>query len=268
MRAPKVSELRDPQDALRAYLDEMLHLATAVHPVETRAETRRIECQSRPEAGSIPASNTGAAIEVVAPPRPVEPAAALKSVAVAARPVAPALKAVSARRSASGSPADRFRFPLQCLMFRLGEHQLALPLIELAGVIRAETRLTRLPQLPAEVSGLLRHRGRTLRVVDSAALLGILGASDARRCHLLLLAAGDWALTCDAPGQVAYLARDDVQWRSGDCGRLRYGTIRESLVTLLDPGAICARLERGRGAKLAPRPADNAVECVPRSQHG
>ncbi len=241
MRGPKPSELRSPQDALRAYLDEMLHLATALRPADTDAEPDREESDARAPARD---SRTGAAVEIVAPPRPVADTGAAP-VAAASTPVVVEPAAVQA---AATSAADRFRFPLQCLMFRVGGHLLALPLIELAGVIEAGTRLTRLPQLPIEVLGLLQHRERTLRVVDSGALLGLGEGSDATHGHLLLLAAGDWALTCDAPEQVIYLARDDVQWRAAGDRLLRYGTIRESLATLLAPEAICQWLERRVGA--------------------
>ncbi len=233
MREPKPGELRNPQDALRAYLDEMLHLATrARSDTGTRDEPRRSGSESPAPVTDPPvrraARNPNA---VVSPPRSVD--------------TAPSIAAAPAgeNRLASASIADRFRFPLQCLTFRVGGHPLALPLLELAGVIRLETRLTRLPKLPTEVLGLLQHRERTLRVVDSGALLGIASAANTEGGHLLLLAAGNWALTCDAPEKVVYLGRDEVQWRTGDTDRIRYGTIRESLATLLAPDAICRRLE-------------------------
>ena len=253
MRGPKTAELRSPQDALRAYLDEMLHLATALRPADSEAAPRRATGESPAAAVAGPADDeTGRALELVAPPLAPAPAPAIEAGredhAAATAAVAVEPEPEPAMRAPTETAADRFRFPLQCLMFRVVGHLLAVPLVELAGVIPAPGRLTRLPRLPAEVLGLLKHRERTLRVVDSARLLGIAAPVEPKRGHLLLLAAGDWALTCDAPGEVVYLARDDVRWRAAGADRLRYGTIRESLATLLDPDAICRRLERRPGA--------------------
>lgn len=246
MREPKPSELRDPQDALRAYLDEMLHLATGARAeTESRDVSRRSADEPPAPVASPPVVRTERDSKaVVSPSRSVETAPSIETEAAPAVAPTVAPEAAVESRPAIASVADRFRFPLQCLTFCVGGHPLALPLLELAGVIRVETRLTRLPNMPAEVLGLLQHRERTLRVVDSGALLGIASAAKAEDGHLLLLAAGDWALTCDAPDKVVYLGRDEIQWRTGDADRIRYGTIRESLATLLAPGAICRRLER------------------------
>ena len=245
MREPKPSELRDPQDALRAYLDEMLHLATGARGAETEARVapHGSGSESPTPVASPPARHAARSpVAPVSPPRPVEITPPIETETAPAVAPTVAFERDLGRRPAIASAADRFRFPLQCLTFRVGGHPLALPLLELAGVIRIETRLTRLPKLPAEVLGLLQHRERTLRVVDSGALLGIASDAKVEDGHLLLLAAGDWALTCDAPEKVVYLGRDEVQWRTGDTDRIRYGTIRESLATLLASDAICRRL--------------------------
>lgn len=245
MRESKPSELRDPQDALRAYLDEMLHLATGARAeTESRDVARRSVDEPPAPVASPPLPRAVRRPDAMITPLPVEGPPPVETETAPAVTVETAPAAAVGSRPAIVSVADRFRFPLQCLTFRVGGHPLALPLVELAGVIRAEARLTRLPNLPAEVLGLLQHRERTLRVVDSGALLGIASAAKPEAGHLLLLAAGDWALTCDAPDRVVYLGRDEIQWRTGDADGIRYGTIRESLATLLAPGAICRRLER------------------------
>ena len=133
-----------------------------------------------------------------------------------------------------GTPSSRFEFPLQCLMFKVGESQLAIPLIELGNVVAWPEHLTRIPGANAWSCGILQHLGYNVRVVDSARLLGVtLDAEPVPPRQALILADYQWALSCDEIGQVVMLQADQVQWRQSEGKGFSLGVIKQSLAQLL-----------------------------------
>ncbi len=134
----------------------------------------------------------------------------------------------------SVASSGRFEFPLQCLMFKVGETQLAIPLIELGNVVAWPQHLTRIPGANAWSCGILQHLGYNVRVVDSARLLGVtLDNEPAPPQQALILADYQWALSCDEIGQVVMLQADQVQWRQSEGKGFSLGVIKQSLAQLL-----------------------------------
>ena len=141
-------------------------------------------------------------------------------------------------------PRQRYRFPVQCLMFEVAEHALCIPLIDMGSVAPLDPdAMTRIPDSPDWLLGVLPHRECNLRIVDSAVLLGIQRKqAAAQRLHFLVFADEDFAITCERLGEVVYLEDEDVRWLEGG-GGLSMGTVRESLATLLSPLKIRRHLQ-------------------------
>ena len=230
-------KLLNPHQALGDYLDEMLHQATAETPPARLLDTRPgLELSDLlPPLATADEDDTAAA-EVM--PAPAEPVAAADTPAEAA--------AAGPERAATAG----LDFPLQCLMFRVGAHLLSVPLVQLGSVVAWSDALTRLPQSPGWLLGLVKIRETNLRVVDSGSLLQISAAEQRKPEHLLVLGDSGWAITCDHLEQVVNLDHDDIQWKPADGCGMRLGTIRESLATLISPPGIARSLDE-RGAVAA-----------------
>ena len=215
------ARLPDSRQALADYLDDMLHRAT-VEPATTKIAERSPPLLLPGEmlARELQAPDTGPRQDEAARPKQSESPAVT-------RPPA----------------AEQMDFPLQCLMFRVAGHLLSVPLIQLSGVINWNDAITRLPESPDWMLGLVKHRDVNLRIVDSRKLLNICHDASASPEHLLVLGDGDWSITCDQLEQVVNLEFSDVQWKSDMTGGLVLGTIRESLSTLLNPPGIKRELD-------------------------
>ena len=224
------SKLLSPRQALGDYLDEMLHQATSEEARDTLLEPRRgaILPAQLPVAQIIEEIDTLSAADAqqAEPERGRQSVEAVPSAAVSAE----------------------LGFPLQCLMFRVGGHLLSVPLIQLSSVVNWSDTLTRLPQSPEWLLGLIKVRETKLRVVDSGKLLDIGATSTQSPEHLLVLGDSAWAITCDHLEQVVSLEAEDIQWKRGGDRALLLGTIRDSLSTLINPAGIAAELDsRGQG---------------------
>lgn len=143
-------------------------------------------------------------------------------------------------------PSDRLelsQFPIQCLMFRVGNNLLSLPLIHLSGVVPWCDELTQLPQSPDYMFGLLKHRESNLRVVDSSKVLGIPAITGQTPGHIIVLSGSQWAISCDLLEDVVTLEYNDIQWHQDPGNGISTGTIRETLAYLLSPSGIIKFLE-------------------------
>jgi len=114
-------------------------------------------------------------------------------------------------------PRQRYRFPVQCLMFEVADHALCIPLIDMGSVAPLDPdAMTRIPDSPDWLLGVLPHRECNLRIVDSAVLLGIQRRQVAEEgLHFLVFAEEDFAITCERLGEVVYLEDEDVRWLEG-----------------------------------------------------
>ena len=137
-----------------------------------------------------------------------------------------------------------FTYPIQCLMFKVAGTQLSVPLIEMGSVLPWTDKMTQIPSSQSWSLGVLQHRGRNIRVVDTAGLLKIRTQSasgDAK--HILVFGDGDWALSCDFLGEVVKVESNDIQWSGPKSSGLSMGTIKGTLAQLLDPVKIMKHLE-------------------------
>ena len=203
-------KLPDSRQALADYLDEMLHQATSQTALQPPVDDETpVYLPGEAPAEAEDEQSSTAPVEV--PP--------------------------------AANTASELEFPLQCLMFRVGGHLLSVPLIQLSSVVDWNEAITRLPESPPWLLGLVKHRDLNLRVVDSRQLLEIDTSVADAPAHLLVLEESGWAITCDQLEQVVNIERADVQWKAGQSNRMVQGRIRDSLSTLLHPPGIAQELD-------------------------
>ncbi len=141
---------------------------------------------------------------------------------------------------------EAFEFPVQCLMFRVNNNLLAIPLVKMGSVVPFGDKLTQLPHSPNYFKGLLKHRENNVKVADSTTLLmGVISGQtddDFNPSHLLVFENDDWAISCDELLDVVTLNEEDIKWHESKNHRLSLGTIKKTLALVLSPEAICQKL--------------------------
>ncbi len=218
------NSLLEQESALGKYLDDMLHRATQVELV--------------PEANiEAEIDNSLLPAELLVEPEPVE-TETLDSVESHAEE-----KVEIGTKSHALTPEN---FPIQCLMFKVGENLLSIPLIEMQNVVKWHNKLTRLPNEPHWILGILKFRDNNVRVVDSAEILQIRRDIDQDPVHILVLGNEKWGITCDQVDKVMTVYYDDVQWKPDKANSMTLGTIRSSLSSLLNPQGIVNCLQSGQ----------------------
>lgn len=248
---PKKSSnvLLDANSAVADFLDTLLQEAT--EPALGRLDEKPAPVILMTEVES-PATNgqqSESAESLSAEPRrssgTVDDVAAQSEQTEAPAMQIPAIESRSAEPDRVASRQQDYTFPLQCLMFNVGNNLLSIPLIDLGSVLPWTDKLTRLPDAPEWYLGILQHRDAKFRVVDSARILQIKSTHErvANR-HLLVFGDADWVLSCDRLGEVLKLQPEDVQWSAQSTGNLALGTIRDSLAILLDPQKVKNHLEQ------------------------
>jgi chemotaxis signal transduction protein len=133
---------------------------------------------------------------------------------------------------------DIKQFPIRCLMFRVGDNLLSIPLIEMMGVVQWTDKLTQLPQSGDEVLGILKYRDTYLKVLDSLIVLGITAERIQKPGYVLMLSDKKVAISCDTLEDVISLEYDDIQWYKAPENNTIQGIIKESLAHLLNPYRI------------------------------
>ena len=206
-----------------------------------------------------------AAREPEAPVEPAQvpaPAAAPDLPEAAAEPAAPAPPAVAGSGALAPAP-ERFDIPawagepFQVLLFRAGGLTLAVPLVELSGVLEWPEHITPMPGHADFYLGLVNNHGIKVPVVDTARLvlparaLARLAGEDplARVNRIVLIDEGRWGLACDQVAEVVTLEPGAVRWRT-ERPRQPWiaGTVVAHMCALLDAGEFARRLRQGRPA--------------------
>ncbi|CAK0748543.1 hypothetical protein CCP3SC1_170014 [Gammaproteobacteria bacterium] len=281
---PVMLDLANPEQALGLYLDALLRetsptpaevpphqaltptvgatlpaVARAAVPVEVASvanvavpvpvRTRDLELRSEPVAPPTPAPTP--------PPPPVATPTptAVKTPAPTKAPVqtptqAPARAPVQAPVTATVPTIPTQ--PFQTLLFQVAGLTVAVPLVELNGILRYPARLSAVPGLPSWGLGVIRHRDANLMVVDSIDLFVPENLREATRSrsnprYLIVLGGGRFGLACDAVDRVVSLKPEEVRWR-GERGRRSWlaGTVKERLCALLDVPSLVRLLKAGR----------------------
>lgn len=143
-----------------------------------------------------------------------------------------------------------------CVLFKVaGALTLAVPLIELNGIVKWNNQVTPLPGHQDWFLGLLPVRGRQVKVIDMARFV-IPERHRAREAlapsraftHIMLVGNGEWGLACEEMGKVLKLTSDKVRWQRDRSQRpWLAGMLIDQMSALLDverfiglvaPGAV------------------------------
>lgn len=141
--------------------------------------------------------------------------------------------------------------PFSSLLFRVCGLTLAVPLVELNGILPHPGEIPSLPGHAPWFLGLLPHRAKHVGVIDTALLVvperdrSAPAGTDGRR-HILLFDERCWGLTCDSVTKVVTLDPGRVRWRTAATRRpWLAGTSIEHMCALLDLQGLTALLRAG-----------------------
>lgn len=143
----------------------------------------------------------------------------------------------------------------QVLLFEVAGLKLAVPLIELCGVIEWKDEVTEMPGHADFYMGILQHLDYKIAVIDTARMvlpvkkLAQLAGDDPRQRvnHIVLIDDYRWGLACDNIGEVITLQPDEVRWRTSKSSRgWLAGTVIEHMCALLNSEGFAGMLEKGQ----------------------
>ena len=144
--------------------------------------------------------------------------------------------------------------PFQILLFEVAGLKLAVPLIELCGVIKWTDKVTEMPGHADFYMGILQHLDHKVAVIDTARMilpankLSQLAGDEPRERvhHIVLIDDYSWGLACDKIGEVITLTPDDVKWRTSKTKRgWLAGTVIDHMCALLNSEGFATMLEIG-----------------------
>lgn len=144
--------------------------------------------------------------------------------------------------------------PFQILLFEVAGLKLAVPLIELSGVIEWTEAVTEMPGHADFYMGILQHLGYKIAVIDTARMvmpankLAQLAGDEPRDRvkHIVLIDDYRWGLACDKIGEVITLKPEEVKWRTSKTSRgWLAGTVIDHMCALLNSEGFASLLESG-----------------------
>lgn len=190
---------------------------------------------------------------VIAEPEPVvEPEPEIQTPPPAAIPETPQVPAQppSPPGWKNGRPVwaqERF----ECLLFKVKGLTLAVPLVELGGIIKIEKEPTPLFGQPDWFIGMLRSNNMNVCMVDTAqwVLPPALIASNPEPYKLIIRIHNSvWGLSCNEVDRSISLQPDQVRWRTS-LGKRPWlaGTVIDHMCALIDVAAFDRLLREGHG---------------------
>jgi len=237
VRRPRPTALA-PQEAVQEYLNTLLQEATAaaietemVVPVEAKVAPP-LPIATRPRVATAVASK---------PVAPVVPAAPADGA-----PTAEWVVAASAIPPSDGWKEGRPSWAQQrfeCLLFKVSGLMLAVPLVELGGVLKLDQELTPLFGQPDWFLGLLPSKTEgTVKVIDTARWVMPERYNEAERSSLkyvVMMESSEWGMACHEVADAITLEPHQVNWRS-DRGRRPWlaGTVIEHMCAIMDVAAL------------------------------
>jgi purine-binding chemotaxis protein CheW len=147
----------------------------------------------------------------------------------------------------------------QALLFAVAGLKLAVPLVELNGIlVWGKDYLTEMPGHAPWYLGVIRHLGINIPVIDT--LQQVVPSTrwpknhlqDKNFKHIILIDEGRWGLACEQVLEVITLCTDEVKWRSSATSRrwLR-GTVIDHMCALVDTSEFATLLASGKDKPLS-----------------
>lgn len=143
----------------------------------------------------------------------------------------------------------------QILLFEVAGLKLAVPLIELSGVIQWPDSVTEMPGSADFYMGILQHLNHRIAIIDTAKMVlplkkqaELINDNARERVkHIVLIDNYRWGLACDAIGEVITLEPEEVRWRNATTSRKWLaGTVIDHMCALLNSEAFAAMLTKGQ----------------------
>lgn len=131
------------------------------------------------------------------------------------------------------------------LVFQVNGQKLAIPVLDLAGVVPCAGDITPMPGQPSWHMGVQKHRGGKMVAVDLTQLLQLKTDADAqgKGCYLLAVGEGRFGLRCDGIPEPVKVDPDDVRWSGDSEGRgLLAGILSKQMCPLLNVKNILLQL--------------------------
>lgn len=233
-------ELAEPNvETLADVLEEIENQQEVEKVIEPEVHTEEPEIQTAVAETHLDITKEAVAEQQAAVTAPVEPELTLSEQPPALPPT-----------WKNGRPSwaqERF----ECLLFNVKGLTLAVPLVELGGIIKIEDEPTPLFGQPSWFLGLLRSNNMNVAMVDTAqwVLPPALIAKNPQAYELIIrIHESHWGLACNAVDRSITLEPEQVRWRSSLTKRpWLAGTVIEHMCALIDVAAFDRLLKEGHG---------------------
>ncbi len=246
------NQLDEQDEALSSFFDSLLKDVAAYAEQEAQATPKAQP--SEPEQSVTVVEEPAADLSVyetlppVATPPPVE-VAATQQVVETTLEVATEPQVEVERVSTEPAVTEQ---PFQAMLFKVAGLTLAVPLVDLNGVIECDKeKITQMPGHADFYLGLIQHLDKTVPLVDTARLVlppekrKVLVGDDplARVQRVVLINDAQYGLACDEVNEVVTLTPEDVRWRTERTQRRWLaGTVIEHMCALIDANAFAELL--------------------------
>jgi purine-binding chemotaxis protein CheW len=224
-----------PQQAVQEYLDALLQEATAISdPLAAVTQTQHADETVVPSTPSeIPDRGLDSVVQV-----------AQESLQQKDLEVDPGRETTPWINGRPPWAQERF----DCLLFKVAGLMLAVPLVELGGVLTIEAELKPLFGQPDWFLGLLPSKAEgTVRVVDTARWVMPERYSESSRENLkyvILMEKSEWGIACHGVAKAITLEPNQVSWRTNRGLRpWLAGTVIEHMCALMDVSALVKLLQ-------------------------
>lgn len=238
------TQTKKPQVAVQEYLDALLQDATTQAIVE---DQQQVEVISVPELEPV--------VEVAVEPEVVEVIADVETPVETAQSVDEVeqeelqVEEPAVDHWVEGRPPwAQQRF--DCLLFKVAGLTLAVPLVELGGVLVIEDELRPLFGQPDWFLGLLPSKTEgTVKAIDTARwVMPERYPEDAGEFkYVILMEGSDWGMACHQVDDAITLEPDQVSWRS-DRGKRPWlaGTVVDHMCAIMDVSALLNLLKQSQ----------------------
>ena len=254
--------LVDEKLAVSLFLDSLLRETEDVPEVVTpelkvAVEPTKVEI---PPVVNIPVAKVKTEVKVDAPeiiipevitPKIKQPLEEIQQEEVVAKVEAPL------KEEAESLVPEWANEPFQVLLFEVAGLKLAVPLIELCGVIEWNDSVTEMPGHADFYLGILQHLDHKIAIIDTAKMVlpvnkqtSLIGEDPRDRVkHIVMIDDFQWGLACDTIGEVITLNPEEVRWRTSNTTRSWLaGTVIEHMCALLNSEGFSTMLKKGQQA--------------------
>lgn len=249
MSSNNSNTLVDEKIALSLFLDSLLRETDEIPDVVPEPTKVQVSVIDTPKVDIKPEIKVEAPSLI--PDVDITPEIEIKDDVVAQKVESP-LESQSATESIVPAWANE---PFQILLFEVAGLKLAVPLIELSGVIEWNNSVTEMPGHADFYMGILQHLGYKIAVIDTARMVlpvnkmaSLVGDNPRERVkHIVMIDDYRWGLACDKIGEVITLKPEEVRWRTSKTTRSWLaGTVIEHMCALLNSEGFSTMLKEGQ----------------------